>query len=312
MAHGKKSSGPVLECLVIGAGPAGLTAAIYLARFCRKFVVVEDGRSRAGWIPRTHNHAGFPDGISGAELLSRMRSQAEKYGASITRGTVVKLARDRGGCFAATTLDSREIRAETVILASGVIDQEPDLPNVRDAVREGLIRHCGICDGYEVRGQKIGVVGHGRTGLGEALFLRNYSSDVTLLSLGRPLNLPPEDQARMEEAGIKPVEDAIQDVVLEGDRIAALHTRGGDVHSFDTLYSALGSVARTGMLHGLGVAQDERHCVIVDTHQRSSVDGLFVIGDVASGLDQIAIAMGQAAIAATGVHNRLREVGEPL
>ena len=295
-----------LDCLVIGAGPAGLATAIYLARFRHRFLVIHDGSSRAGWIPITHNHAGFPDGIGGTELLSRMTAQAEKYGATITQGSIVKLTRQPDGCFVATGSDGELTQARTVVLATGVIDEEPQLPDLRQALHRGLIRHCGICDGYEVIDQKIGVIGYGRTGLGEALFLRRYSSDITLLSLGRPLNLPPEDQLRMEEAGIKSVEAAVSGVAVEGERIAALRMHGGETHAFDTLYSALGSTARSGLLHGLGAALDERKCVIADRHQRCSVDGIFVAGDVASGLDQIAIAMGQAAIAATAIHNELR------
>jgi thioredoxin reductase (NADPH) len=295
-----------IDCLVIGAGPAGLATAIYLARFRRRFLVMHDGNSRAGWIPVTHNHAGFPDGISGTELLSRMTAQAEKYGATITQGSLVTLAKDSNGLFVATVVGRDVIEASTVMLATGVIDIEPELPNLRQAVQRGLIRHCGICDGYEVIDKKIGVIGYGRTGLGEALFLRNYSSDITLLSLGRSLSLPPEDHRRMQDAGIKSIEAAVTEVTVEGERITALRMHGGKTHTFDSLYSALGSTARSGLLHGLGAALDERQCVIVDNHQRSSIDGLFVAGDVASGLDQIAIAMGQAAVAATTIHNRLR------
>src|SRR6476620_8453542 len=84
---------PLYDCLVIGGGPAGLTAALYLARFHLSLKVLAAGDSRAAMIPCTHNHAGFPDGISGEELLVRMRAQAEKYGASIARGRVTRLDR---------------------------------------------------------------------------------------------------------------------------------------------------------------------------------------------------------------------------
>lgn len=300
------SSDLPLDCLVIGAGPAGLSAAIYLARFRRRFLVMHDGKSRAAWIPVTHNHAGFPDGISGTDLVARMMSQAKKYGAPISEGSITKIIRDRDGLFTATSAGGGKIRATSVLFATGVIDEEPELPELRQAVQRGLIRHCGICDGYEVINKKIGVIGYGRTGLGETIFLRQYTSDITLLSLGRPLNLPPEDHRRMIEAGIKSLEEPVATVEVDGERIAALQMQGGQLHAFDSLYSALGSTARTGLLHGLGVALDERQCVIADKHQRCSLDGIFAAGDVVSGLDQIAIAMGHAAIAATAIHNWLR------
>src|SRR5688500_8938070 len=92
----------MLDCLVVGGGPAGLTAAIYLARFRRSFRVIDAGDSRASWIPLSHNHAGFPDGISGNALLARMRAQAERYGTVIEGGEVGRLERLEGGGFAAS------------------------------------------------------------------------------------------------------------------------------------------------------------------------------------------------------------------
>jgi thioredoxin reductase (NADPH) len=294
-----------LDCIVVGGGPAGLTAAIYLARFHRRFVVIDAGDSRAALIPRSHNHAGFPDGITGPELLARMAAQATKYGAVIERGTVAALIRDGGG-FAAT-VDGDILRAHTLIFAAGVVDIEPSLPNLECAIRRGLIRHCGICDGYEARGDKIGVIGHGEQGLGEALFLRTYSDDITLLSLGEPLHPTPEHRARMEKAGIKGVEEAVRRVVTKDDRIAAVETASGRTLAFDTLYSALGSVPRTEMLRPLGVHLTPNGCIKCGDHQCSSVDGLHAAGDIVEGLDQISTAMGHAAVAAVAVHNRLRQ-----
>ena len=93
---------PILDCLIVGGGPAGLTAAIYLARFHLDILVVDGGKSRASWIPCTRNHAGYPDGIAGTELLKRMRDQACKYGAKIEEEYVTKLDRDADGAFTAT------------------------------------------------------------------------------------------------------------------------------------------------------------------------------------------------------------------
>ena len=108
-----------MDCLVIGGGPAGLTAAIYLARFRRRFLVVDAGASRASWIPVSHNHAGYPDGIAGTDLLARMRAQAERYGAEIIRGRVERLERPAGGGFTAVMADGSRHEAERVLLATG-------------------------------------------------------------------------------------------------------------------------------------------------------------------------------------------------
>jgi thioredoxin reductase (NADPH) len=295
----------ILDCIVVGGGPAGLTAAIYLGRFQRRFVVIDAGNTRAALIPTSHNHAGFPDGIAGRELLHRMATQAKKYGAAIEPGTVTALARDGDGFTA--EVDGDRLRARTLIFAAGVIDIEPALPNLERAIKRGLIRHCAICDGYEARGEKIAVIGHGEQGLGEALFLRTYSDDITLLSLGEPLHPTPEHRARMEKAGIKGVEEAVRRVVTKDDRIAAVETVSGKTYAFDTLYSALGSVPQTELLRPLGVHLTAKGCIACGDHQCSSVDGLYAAGDIVEGLDQISTAMGHAAVAAVAVHNRLRQ-----
>ena len=300
----------VLDCLVIGGGPAGLTAAIYLARFRRRFQVVDAGASRAALIPTSHNHAGFPEGIHGKALLSRMTEQARKYGAHIVPGSVTRLERRPDGVFLAT-LDGEPIPARTILLATGVVDREPDLPDVPDVIRRGLVRHCGICDGYEALGKRVAVIGHGSSGLHEALFLRTYTADITLLSLGRSLVLTEEEGRQAAQAEIAIVEEPVRRVVVEGDQVRALDMLGGACRSFDVLYAALGSDARSDLVRGLGTRLDDKGCVVTDEHQRSSTDGLFAAGDVVRSLDQISVSMGQAAIAATAIHNRLRGVPSP-
>jgi thioredoxin reductase (NADPH) len=293
----------VLDCLIVGAGPAGLTAAIYLARFHRTFRVIDSGQSRASWIPRSHNHAGFPDGVGGPELLTRMRAQAERYGAEIVTGEVEMAARI-GDVFTAST-SGQSFDARTVILATGVIDAEPQLPNLYQAVQRGLIRHCPICDGYEARGRNIAVIGHGRDALREALFLRSYSPQITLLSLGQPLGLTTRECANLKRASIDTIEHAVTEVMIERERITTIVTADGGSHAFDTLYSALGTLARATTAGQLGVRLDKTGRIFVNRAQRTTVPGVYAAGDIVRGLNQISVAMGQAATAATAIHNAL-------
>lgn len=294
----------VLDTLIIGGGPAGLTAAIYLARYQRKFLLVDGGKSRAALIPTSHNLAGFPDGIGGKDLLMRMTQQARKYGAPMVRGTVSQL-KQINGIFIAD-IDGKLVLARTVLLATGVVDIEPDLPDVSDAIQRGLVHHCGICEGYESRDKRLGVIGHASSGLHEALFLRNYTNDITLLSLGSPLVLSDKERRDAKAAGIVIIEEAVTSVAIEGGKIRSLSMKKVNCRAFDAIYSALGSRARSGVVLGLGTQLDDKGCVFTDEHQRCSTDGLFVAGDVARSLDQISVAMGEASIAATAIHNRLR------
>ena len=176
-----------IDCLIVGGGPAGLTAAIYLARFLRSVAVVDAGGSRARWIPTSHNHAGFPDGITGPELLHRMAEQAERYGAVIHRGKVDHIAPADGG-FAITAGDLR-LTARAVLIATGTTNHRPpglDAVAHDAAVAAGLLRYCPVCDGFEARGRRIAVLGSDKHGAAEAQFLRHYSAAVTLLRRAPP------------------------------------------------------------------------------------------------------------------------------
>jgi thioredoxin reductase (NADPH) len=300
----------VLDCLVVGGGPAGLTAAIYLARFKRRFAVVDAGEPRAAWIPVSHNIPFFAEGIPGPEILARQREHVGQYGTRVVAGTVTELQRTPGG-FTATVEEKeggarRRIEARRVLLATGAVDVEPDLPDLPGAVRRGLVRYCPICDGYESRDRRIAVIGHGKRGAGEAGFIaRTYSDDVTLLTLGCPMDdLEGGERERLEGQGVKIVEEPVAALDVQGDRIAALRTGGGQELRFDVLYSALGLRYRTDLGSALGAERDADGSLLVDSHNQTTVKGLYAIGDAARGLDQVVVAMGHAAVAATHIHNR--------
>ncbi|HEY6661464.1 MAG TPA: NAD(P)/FAD-dependent oxidoreductase [Sphingomicrobium sp.] len=296
---------PILDCLIIGGGPAGLTAAIYLARFHLDILVVDGGKSRASLIPCTRNVSGFPDGIEGTELLKRMRDQACKYGAKIETEFVTKLEQDgRSGLFTATW-GSGCATARTVLLATGVTNRRPSMDEALhdDALARGLIRYCPICDGYEVTDKKVGVIGSDRHGVAEALFIRSFTADVTLIAPDKALKLTTEDQAKLKGAEIDCVDGPTQAVALSAECII-VDTPDGH-YAFDTIYPALGSDTHTQLAEMVGADLSAESCIKVDGHQRTSIPGLYAAGDVVIGLDQIGHSMGEGGVAATTIRNDL-------
>lgn len=293
-----------LDCVIVGGGPGGLTAAIYLARFRRRFVLVDGGESRASWIPRSHNHPAFPHGINGAELLERMREQLAVFGARVRPGTVTGLGRDDERFIA--TVDKDRLVASFVLLATGVVDNEPPLPNALAAVRRGLLRQCPICDGYEMIDRPLVVIGQKTHGVAEALFLRTYTADITLVTLGEKLDLSDNDRSCMVDAGIRVIDAPLADATVEGGGVARLTFTDGTELVSDTVYSALGVCPQTQLATGLGVTLHPDGRIITDAHQRTSVEGCYAAGDVVTGLNQLAVAMAQGEIAAVDIHNRLR------
>lgn len=291
-----------LDCLIVGGGPAGLVAATYLARFRRRILVVDAGESRALWIPRTHNCPGFPDGISGLELLDRLRQQSAHHDVAMLRGRVEAIGALDSGCFS-TEVEGRIYRSRTVLLATGVLDRLPPLAQVEEGVARGVVRLCPVCDGYEVTGRRVGVLGSGPGAVREATFLKTFSSDVTLI-VDEPERLDHQALDLAHSSGIAVMKDIRGMRILEeGYEVT---TRDGSPVVFDSVYPALGCSIRSGLAEGLDIRLDELGHVVTDDHQQTNRQGVYAAGDVVHSLNQLAVAFGQAAIAATAIHNGLR------
>lgn len=293
------------DCVIVGGGPAGLTAATYLARFHRRVALVDDGDSRALWIPRSHNQPSYPDGIGGQELLAQMKAQAQRYETTFLQGRVASIKSDAQSFLLKG--DRFLLRARTVLLATGVQNRRPDVdPSThRSALEKGQLRYCPVCDGYEVSGQAIAVLAFDKRGVTEALFLRTYSSDVTLLKLGAD-DLGSESRAALRAGDVRLEEDTFERVDFSGEKVV-VHLHGGTTLYFDTIYPALGSDIQNELAKCLDLELGDDDCIAVDTKQRTSRKGVYAAGDVVYALDQISVAVGHAAIAATTLHNDLRK-----
>ena len=172
-----------------------------------------------------------------------------------------------------------------------------------NALARGLVRYCPICDGYEVTDKRVGVIGSDSHGVAEALFLRTYTADVTLIAPDKAMRLKPEDQEKLRQAAIECVDGPTQAVAISHDHIVVDTAEGH--YTFDSIYPALGSDTHTQLAEMAGADLSLDCCIKVDTHQRTNIPGLYAAGDVVIGLDQISHAMGEGGVAATTIRNDL-------
>jgi thioredoxin reductase (NADPH) len=314
---------PLFDCLIVGAGPAGLTAATYLGRYRRNSIIVDSGCSRASLIPHSHNFPGFPFGVSGKELLSRLRQQAANYGIRVIAGEVTSLARmeqaENGrtdqesleGMFEATVSNNgkgefQRLRASHVLLATGTTDAMPDIPDWEKAVKRGVLRLCPICDGFEVIDKNIAVASRSAaSGINHALFLKTYTQTLTLIYLGET-GLTGRNRVKLRRANVRVVEDPGGEIGITPRGKPSVRLSNGERIDFDAIYPMLGEQARSGLATHLGARCGKNGKLTVDRHRCTTVPGLYAAGDVLDELNQISVAMGDAAIAATDIHNRLR------
>jgi thioredoxin reductase (NADPH) len=295
-----------VEVLVIGGGPAGLMASIYLARFKRNIAIVDGGASRAALIPRSHNFPAFTGGLSGGELLERMKQQVAELGLVVETGRVSALIRNDAGLTA--SIGTERLIANKVILASGIVDRQPPLANWLEAVDKGLLRYCPICDAYEAQGKTIAVVGPLALAATKAQFLRNYSADVICVPTDRSVDCA--EVENLAECGVRLLTSPAR-LDYRGEKLAIV-TQDGRATAVDVVYPAMGATVRSELALALGARHTETGLLWVDDKQQTSIPGLYAIGDVVSDLHQISVAFGHAAIAACHAHNHLPSRHVPI
>lgn len=291
------------DCLIVGAGPAGLTSAIYLARYRRKVLVMDAGDSRAALIPLTRNYPGFPDGVSGDELLMRLREQLSAYDVELRTGVVKSLSKP-GSEFVAE-IGHLTIYASTIILATGVADRYPQITDRRELTLDGRLRWCPICDGFDVSDKNVAVISTPLDALSHALFLRTYTRCLTLFVPAHAHKLGTADRRALAAAGIPLVETPIAKISGTVGQRAAIWLRDGNMHAFDAIYPMMGCDARSQLATGVGARVDNNGELSVSAHQCTSVPGLYAAGDVVKALNQMAVGVGHAAVAATAIHHYL-------
>lgn len=294
------------DCAVIGGGPGGMATALYLARFNRQVLVFSHGKSRAEWSPLNRNYPGFPDGLPGAELVQRFREQAEEFHARVIPRRVERL--ERTGEFFRLHAGDLIVEARRVVLATGIRDLWPELPGW-ERLAGSRIRVCPICDAYEGRGKRVGLIGCSDKVAREALYLREFTCEIVLFAHGRQEESPICDAllGRLDEAEISRRWSPIRKLLPEGENGVRVCLEDGAEESIDLLFSALGVEIHNGLATALGAETDEEGYVLTNRWQETTVPGFYAVGDVASAINQVTVAVGQAAIAATSVHNSLQD-----
>jgi thioredoxin reductase (NADPH) len=258
--------------------------------------------SRAALIPITHNYPGFADGIAGADLLRHLRLQAGHYGVTVEGVAVTAL--DRQDEVFEVSLGASSLLARSVILATGVEDLKPDIPEWREATLASIIRWCPICDGYEAIDKSIALIADAQMGFKHALFLRTYTRNLSLFVQGESAPLTARQRDTLSVNGIAVFDSRIRGFSI-ANNLAVVRGEDGKEHRFDAVYPMVGCAPRVELLKALAPRLDENNLLWVDEHQASSVSGLYAAGDVVHALNQMSVGTAHAATAATAVHHAL-------
>ena len=292
------------DVAVVGAGPAGLTAALYATRLGLDTVVVDRGGGRAAMMLDTHNVIGVTEDVSGNEFLATAREQVRAYGAAFVRDRVDELERESPERFRLTTRGDEELAARRVVLATGFDDARPDPPLPRTG--RGL-HYCLHCDAYMFVDRPVFVMGHDDSAAYVAMILLNFTDDVDLLTRGRDLEWSDETAELLAAHPVDVVEADVVGVENGDDGwLESLAFEDGTVRAYRGGFPMYGSNYNAELADQMGLERTESGTVAVDDHGRTSVDGVYAVGDLTPGHNQIPIAMGEGANAGIALHMDLR------
>ena len=291
----------IYDAIIIGGGPAGLTCAIFLGRYRRPVLVVDGGHPRNYATEGIHGFLGH-HGIPPSELLSRGRAEAEVSGVEFRTGQVPKIEKvgDLFEVHAGETLRGRRI-----VLAYGVRDTLPDIPEVERYYGK-TIHHCPDCDGYESRDQRIGVIGWGKSSVALALKLLQWSDDVVVFTHGHDREWDDEEQSKLlaEQVGVK--DEPIVALVGTDSTLEAAVLSTGERVAVQRIFFNINVERSATLAEDLGCEVDpEKPNVTVDEHKKTTVEGVYAIGDLVAGSQLAITAAADGAIAAIAINNSL-------
>jgi thioredoxin reductase len=290
------------EVAIVGGGPAGLSAALVLARFRRSVVVLDAGQQRNLATHAVHNYLGL-EGISPRELLRRGREEARRAGAELRKARVTGIRR-RGGDFVVSIEDQPDLVAARIILATSLVDMMPDIPEL-DRFYGRTIFHCPVCDAADFVDQPLVVVSWGQYADGFTLELFHWTKKLILTTQGRPI--ADRQRARLERYGVEVVTERIERLEGQDDRLSAVVLEDGRRIPCRGLFFSIGHKPRNELAVGLGCEITDEGYVVVNEHYETTVPGVYAAGDITTLEEAVADAVAEGLIAATNISLSLHE-----
>jgi thioredoxin reductase (NADPH) len=268
----------IYDVMVVGGGPAGLSAALYLARYDRTVLLFDAGQGRSTWHQVNHNYLGFPGGISARELRERGYQQLAEYDQVTVLKRKIETLERAGDTFVASG-QSDEWRSRAVILCTGVIDHYPHFEGWEEYVGRSMF-WCITCDGYGCKGARVVVLGCTNAAAAVAMQLRRFTNQVTVLTNSDRCEIADGFRRRLESADVPLIEDKISAAEGEDGMLRALILRSGTILELDQLFSQQGATPQVELASQLGVRLSEDGYIIVDSEQHTNVPGVYAAGDV--------------------------------
>lgn len=291
------------DVAVVGGGPAGLTGALWLARYLHNVVLIDSGDPR-NWETRGVNGFLGESGIKPSQLRGYGRAECEKYGVELVDDCVEQATNRNGDLFALELKSGRSISARRILLAIGIRDVWPHIEGLDRCYGE-TVHVCPDCDGYESRDKKVTIVGKGRKAVGMALALTAWTEKIVICTNGEPGDISEKHCDQLGKLNIPIIEAPIKRLVSAGKDILGIELEGGMQLDCERLYFAIGQYPADDLGAQLKCERDEFGLIVVDDRYHTSVRNVYAAGDIVPGPQLAIAAASDGAIAALAIHHSL-------
>ncbi|WP_138493854.1 NAD(P)/FAD-dependent oxidoreductase [Paenibacillus pinistramenti] len=299
----------IYDCIIVGGGIAGLQAAIQLGRYTvHQILVVDSGEGRSTLCREYHNILGFPEGVSGQELRSRGRQQAESFGVTFADDAIVRAVKEEEG-FRLTGASGESYAARTLLLATGIVDRCPDIPGLEPAFGRSVYV-CPDCDGYEIHGKRTLVIGSGNPGAHMALLLAERAKSLVYINHEKE-HVDEQNHRLMHKAGIRYMEQAVEEILHEKDGyIQGVLLDDGALLEAERAFIAFGrNHVRSELAEQLGIKLHHNRHVEADPRSKmTNIENVWAAGDLGVHSELVTAAMGDGAVAAIWINKTLRKM----
>mgnify|MGYP006277264827 CR=1 FL=1 len=304
-----ESSVESYEVAIVGGGPAGLSAGLYATRLGHDTVVIDRGGGRAAMMLDTHNVIGVTEDVSGNEFLGTASQQVEEYGGDVVRDLVTDIEHTDDGRFRLGG-NSTDVIADRVVLGVGFSDERPEPPLPRTGM--GL-HYCLHCDAYMFIDESVYVMGANEAAAHVAMIMLNFTDEVDILTRGDDIEWSDETQKLVEAHPVEVIHEDITGMNKRDDGwLESFEFEDGSVREYKGGFALYGSNYNTELAESLGCDLNDDGTIVVDDHGRTSVDGIYAVGDITPGHNQVPVAMGKGAKAGLAIHKELRTFPKSL
>jgi thioredoxin reductase len=293
----------VYDVAIVGGGPAGLTAALWLARYLHSVALIDSGDPR-NWETRGINGFLGSQGIRSPDLRAKGRADAQRFGATLIDDEVCKVRNTNGERFVLDLNRGRTIESRRLLLCIGIKDVWPPIPGLSDCYGE-TAHVCPDCDGYETRNCKTVVVGTSRKAVGMALALTTWTDKIVICTNGEPPNMEQKHLDKLKALNIPVLAEKVNNISSRDGEIRCINLDGGMSLDCDRLYFAIGQYPADDLGAQLKCDRDEFGLIKIDEHYHTSVKNVFAAGDIVGGAQLAIAAASDGAIAAVAIHASL-------